>query len=254
MPRKAAEAHRGADRDAGEWIKAGRAVARATTAAATRPPREDDHGRAARVLVVSAAPSPAVPAPSRTDWAKTDIDRFILARLEQAGLAPVGAADKLTLIRRATLDLTGLPPTLEEIEAFEKRHGARRLCQSRRSPAGVAALRRSLGPPVARRRALWRRRSAQPGPEGPRLRAVSERVSLSRLGHQGLQRRPALRPVRQGAARRRSARRAGRARGCCRRSGSSASGPGTTTTARSRSRAPTSGTIASTWSRAGFSA
>jgi hypothetical protein len=56
----------------------------------------------------------------RTEWAKTDIDRFILARLEKEGLPPVKAADKLTLIRRATLDLTGLPPTYEEIDAFEK--------------------------------------------------------------------------------------------------------------------------------------
>ena len=54
------------------------------------------------------------------EWAKTDIDRFILARLEKEGLAPVRPADKRTLIRRATLDLTGLPPTPEEIEAFEK--------------------------------------------------------------------------------------------------------------------------------------
>ena len=64
-----------------------------------------------------AAPVPAV---SHTSWPKTDIDRFILARLEGAGLAPVRAADKRTLLRRATLDLTGLPPTPEEIDAFDK--------------------------------------------------------------------------------------------------------------------------------------
>ena len=52
------------------------------------------------------------------DWPRTDIDRFVLARLEREGLHPVGAADKLTLLRRATLDLTGLPPTLEEVDAF----------------------------------------------------------------------------------------------------------------------------------------
>jgi mono/diheme cytochrome c family protein len=63
---------------------------------------------------------PPVPAVAHADWPKTDIDRFVLARLEQEGLTPVHAADKLTLIRRATLDLTGLPPTLEEIEQFQK--------------------------------------------------------------------------------------------------------------------------------------
>ena len=63
---------------------------------------------------------PPVPAVSHTSWPKTDIDRYVLARLEKAGLAPVRAADKRTLIRRASLDLIGLPPTAEEIEAFEK--------------------------------------------------------------------------------------------------------------------------------------
>jgi len=63
---------------------------------------------------------PAIPAPGDASWAKTDIDRFVLARLDREGLKPVAAADKRTLIRRATLDLTGLPATIEDIEAFEK--------------------------------------------------------------------------------------------------------------------------------------
>ena len=62
----------------------------------------------------------AVPHPANADWAKSDIDKFVLARLEREGMAPVGTADKRTLIRRATLDLTGLPATVAEIEAFEK--------------------------------------------------------------------------------------------------------------------------------------
>ena len=61
-----------------------------------------------------------VPAVSHTSWPKTDIDRYVLAGLEKAGLAPVRAADKHTLIRRASLDLIGLPPTADAIEAFEK--------------------------------------------------------------------------------------------------------------------------------------
>jgi mono/diheme cytochrome c family protein len=51
-------------------------------------------------------------------WLRTPIDRFILARLEAARLKPVGPADKRTLIRRATFDLTGLPPTPDDVEAF----------------------------------------------------------------------------------------------------------------------------------------
>ncbi|MBT7255239.1 MAG: DUF1549 domain-containing protein, partial [Planctomycetaceae bacterium] len=51
-------------------------------------------------------------------WSWTPIDHFILARLESEGLSPTPVADKRTLIRRATFDLTGLPPTPEEIQAF----------------------------------------------------------------------------------------------------------------------------------------
>ena len=63
---------------------------------------------------------PAIPAVKDSKWAHTDIDRFVLAKLEEKDLKPVPAADRRTLLRRATIDLTGLPPTPEEIEAFEK--------------------------------------------------------------------------------------------------------------------------------------
>ena len=61
---------------------------------------------------------PAAPAVSEASWPRDDIDRFILARLEAASLKPAADADKLALIRRAKFDLTGLPPTLEGIDAF----------------------------------------------------------------------------------------------------------------------------------------
>jgi hypothetical protein len=62
---------------------------------------------------------PPCPTLRRPDWCATSVDPFILARLEAKGLAPSPPADRRTLIRRATFDLTGLPPTPEEIAAFE---------------------------------------------------------------------------------------------------------------------------------------
>jgi len=64
--------------------------------------------------------TPTVPKPADANWARDDIDRFILAKLDANKLKPVGDADKLTLIRRVTFDLTGLPPTPEAIDAFVK--------------------------------------------------------------------------------------------------------------------------------------
>ena len=61
---------------------------------------------------------PQVPSVKDTDWARDDIDRFILAKLDEKGLKPVADADKRTLIRRVYFDLIGLPPTPEEVEAF----------------------------------------------------------------------------------------------------------------------------------------
>ena len=60
----------------------------------------------------------ALPAVKQAGWVKNPIDNFVLAKLEKNGLAPEPEADPRTLLRRATLDLTGLPPTPEEVEAF----------------------------------------------------------------------------------------------------------------------------------------
>jgi len=62
--------------------------------------------------------SSAVPEPQRTDWARNDVDRFILAKLEQVGLEPQPEANRETLIRRVSFALTGLPPTLAELDRY----------------------------------------------------------------------------------------------------------------------------------------
>jgi mono/diheme cytochrome c family protein len=61
---------------------------------------------------------PVVPEVRKPGWARNPIDRFILARLERAGLAPAPEADRATLLRRLSLDLIGLPPSPEEVDAF----------------------------------------------------------------------------------------------------------------------------------------
>ncbi len=65
-------------------------------------------------------PVKPVPAPTVRDqaWPRSSVDRFILAALEAKGLRPAAPAGKSALLRRATFDLTGLPPTPEELEAF----------------------------------------------------------------------------------------------------------------------------------------
>ncbi|MDG1832837.1 MAG: DUF1549 domain-containing protein, partial [Verrucomicrobiota bacterium] len=68
-------------------------------------------------IAPQSAPLPKV---KQTDWMKTDLDRFTLARLENAGLKPSPEADRHRLIRRLSLDLVGLPPTPDEAQAFIK--------------------------------------------------------------------------------------------------------------------------------------
>jgi len=104
------------------WIRGGAVWPGSTeTAEAAAPPREKaitPEQRAFWSFQPLASHEP--PAVVDTAWPRTGIDRFVLARLEQEGLTPVAAADRLTLLRRATLDLTGVPPTPEEVDAFLK--------------------------------------------------------------------------------------------------------------------------------------
>lgn len=61
---------------------------------------------------------PQPPVPADFEWVRNPIDQFIRARLEREGLEPAPEADRVTLLRRVTYDLTGLPPTPAEIDAF----------------------------------------------------------------------------------------------------------------------------------------
>jgi hypothetical protein len=68
---------------------------------------------------------PMTPETKDTTWPITPVDRFILARLEKEGLKPNGLADAYTIIRRLSIDLTGLPPTIQEADNFAKEFAAK---------------------------------------------------------------------------------------------------------------------------------
>jgi hypothetical protein len=92
------------------WIDAG-----ARTPADEKP---DDGNYAAAHWAFVPPVRPALPPVKDARWVRNPIDRFILARLEREGMAPSPEADRVTLIRRLSLDLLGLPPSLAEIDAF----------------------------------------------------------------------------------------------------------------------------------------
>lgn len=94
------------------WVQQGAAFPAAETAEAQSRYRDPKHWA---FQPVAATQPPAV---KDTNWVQSPIDNFILAKLEADGLAPAPIADKRALIRRATFDLTGLPPTPAEIDAF----------------------------------------------------------------------------------------------------------------------------------------
>src|SRR5262245_43278554 len=83
-----------------------------------RPKSTIDWDAARRFWSFQPVRLPQAPTVRESSWPVNDIDRFILARLEQEHLTPAGDADRATLIRRATFDLTGLPPTPEETQSF----------------------------------------------------------------------------------------------------------------------------------------
>ncbi len=102
--------------DLEHWVKIGAPDPRAT--ATKHLGKQIDIAAAREFWSLKPISSPPIPAVKLADWPLTDIDRFILARQEVQNLTPTDNADKRVLIRRATYDLIGLPPTPEEVHAF----------------------------------------------------------------------------------------------------------------------------------------
>ena len=103
-------------RDLEEWIRMGAPDPRRS---ATRIPRRTiDAAKAREFWSFSPVTNPTLPAVRDAAWPMSDIDRFIFAELERQKVKPVSTASKRTLIRRATYDLTGLPPSPHDIEVF----------------------------------------------------------------------------------------------------------------------------------------
>ncbi len=95
------------------WVLASSLAAGGRVNAAVHPPPDADQHWSFQ------PPRPIQPpVVHRQNWAQTDLDRFILSRLEAAGVEPAAPTDPRTLLRRLSFDLTGLPPEVAEVEAF----------------------------------------------------------------------------------------------------------------------------------------
>jgi hypothetical protein len=98
------------------WVALGAPDPR--TGAAPPPKARVDVEQGRRFWAFRPPADPTVPEVRDASWPRGTLDRFVLAALEQKGLRPAPPADKVGLLRRATFDLTGLPPTPEEVAAF----------------------------------------------------------------------------------------------------------------------------------------
>ncbi len=107
-------------KDFEEWVKMGAPAPRSSSSKTSINQPNYNFEEARKFWSFQPVKDPLPPSVKDRAWVKSPIDQFILARLEEKGLKPVSDADKRTLIRRATFDLTGLPPTPGEIEDFLK--------------------------------------------------------------------------------------------------------------------------------------
>ena len=101
--------------DLAAWVKMGAPDPRSAGQAAAGAGWSKDRRQHWSFLPVKRVAEPAV---HDTNWVANPVDAFVLAKLEENGMRPNPPADRRTLIRRATYDLTGLPPTPEEVQAF----------------------------------------------------------------------------------------------------------------------------------------
>ena len=105
--------------DLTDWVKMGAPdprTAPATTQPVTNKRYDFTEGR--KFWAFQPVRKPAIPVVKHSSWVQSPIDAFLLSKLEEKGLTPAGPADKRGLLRRVTFDLTGLPPTPAEVEAF----------------------------------------------------------------------------------------------------------------------------------------
>jgi cytochrome c553 len=101
-----------------KWVKMGAPDPRSGKAAQVR--KTIDLNEARKFWAYQAPQQPAPPTVKDSAWPRNSYDKFVLSALETKGLKPVADVDKVTLLRRVTFDLTGLPPTINEIDAFVK--------------------------------------------------------------------------------------------------------------------------------------
>jgi hypothetical protein len=101
-----------------QWVEMGAPDPRIGKAA--KPRNKIDFGEARKFWAFQHPKASPAPSIAERSWSAGDVDRFIRAAQETKRLQPVPASDRVTLIRRVTFDLTGLPPTLDEIDAFIK--------------------------------------------------------------------------------------------------------------------------------------
>ncbi|MCE9533955.1 MAG: PSD1 and planctomycete cytochrome C domain-containing protein [Planctomycetes bacterium] len=124
MPKKRAKLDDAVIADFVEWVKLGVPIPLDNPKAAAAS-WEEIYQQRLKWWSLQAVQRPPLPGVKNAAWGRTEIDRFILARLEGQGITPVKEADTRTLIRRLRFALTGLPPTVAELDEFLKEANAK---------------------------------------------------------------------------------------------------------------------------------